>query len=58
MAQLYDNNNYKCNIKDCLFEVLKYHSLNLTKKSFVFLLTDGLFNEEDKNSLMNLISFV
>ena len=50
-SQLYDNNNYKCNIKDCLFLVLKLKSLNLSKKSFTFIITDGLFKEEDKESL-------
>jgi len=58
VAQLCENNYYKCNIKDCLFEVLKLKSLNLSKKSFTFILTDGLFNQEDINSLKDLISFL
>ena len=57
-SQLYESKFYKCNIKDCLLEVLKLKSLNLTKKSFTFILTDGLFNKEDKESLSDLISFV
>ena len=57
-SQLFENNYYKCNIKDCLFEVLKLKSLNLSKESYTFILTDGLFNEEDTNSLRDLISFV
>ena len=57
-SQLYDNNYYKCNIKDCLLLVLKLKSLNLSKKSFTFILTDGLFNEEDKKSLADLVSYV
>ena len=55
---LSENNYYKCNIKDCLLQVLKLKSLNLSKKSFTFILTDGLFNQEDKESLSDLISFV
>ena len=57
-SQLYDNNYYRCNIKDCLLQVLKLKTLNLTKKAFTFILTDGLFNEEDKESLADLISYI
>ena len=57
-AQLCDNNYIKCIIKDCLIQVLKLKSLNLSKKSFTFILTDGLFNQEDRNSLADLISYV
>ena len=56
-AQLCDNNYLKCNIKDCLIQVLKLKSLNLSKKSFTFILTDGLFDDEDRNSLADLISY-
>lgn len=55
---LLDKNYNKCNLKDCLLYVLKLKSLNLTKKSFAFVLTDGLFDDEDTDSLFNLISFV
>ena len=57
-SQLYDNNYYKCNIKDCLLLILKLKSLNLSKKSFTFVLTDGLFNKEDQDCLYDLISYV
>ena len=57
-AQLGENNKHKCNIKDCLFDILKLNSLNLSKKCYNFILTDGLFDEEDTKSLSELISFV
>ena len=57
-AQLCDNNYIKCNIKDCLIQVLKLKSLNFSKKGFTFILTDGLFDEEDINSLADLIFYV
>ena len=57
-SQLSENNYNKCNIKDCLLLVLKLKSLNLSKKSFTFVLTDGLFGQEDKNSLSDLVSYI
>ena len=57
-TQLWENNKHKCNIKDCLFDILKLNSLNLSKKCYNFILTDGLFDEEDTKSLSELISFV
>ena len=57
-SQLSESNNSKCNIKDCLLQVLKLKSLNLSKKSFTFILTDGYFSNEDKESLSDLISYM
>lgn len=37
---------------------LKLKSLNFAKKSLTFILTDGLFDDEDASSLFNLISFI
>ena len=37
--------------------ILKLKSLNLAKKSLAFILTDGLFDDEDASSLFNLIAF-
>ena len=54
---LMEKNYNRCNIKDCLLDVLKLKTLNLAKKSFVFVLTDGLFDDEDTKSLSDLISF-
>ena len=55
---LFEEKYYKCNLKDCLLYALNLKSLNLAKKTFTFVLTDGLFDEDDTNSLYNLISFL
>ena len=52
------NNHNICNLKDCILDVLKLKSLNLAKKSFLFILTDGLFDNEDTKCLSDLISFL
>ena len=57
-SQLSESNYTKCNIKDCLLLILKLKSLNLAKKSLAFILTDGYFSNEDKESLSDLISYV
>ena len=58
VSVLLEKNYNKCNLKDCLLYVCKLKSLNLTKRSFAFVLTDGLFDNNDTNALKNLISFL
>ena len=55
---LFEKNYERCNLKDCLLYVFKLKTLNLAKKSYSFVLTDGLFDDEDSNSLFNLISLL
>ena len=55
---LLEKNYNRYNLKDCLLYVLKLKSLNVAKKSLTFILTDGLFDDEDASSLFNLISFI
>ena len=57
-SALLEKNCVRCNLKDCLLYVLNLKSLNLAKKTFAFVLTDGLFDNDDINSLYNLVSFV
>ena len=58
VSVLLEKNYNKCNLKDCLLFALKLKSLNLIKRSFIFVLTDGLFDDKDANALKNLISFL
>ena len=58
LASALTKNNNKCNLKDCLITALKLKSLNLAKKSFTFVLTDGLFDDEEANDLFNLVSYL
>ena len=52
------SNNYEgCNLKDALQIAFKLKSFNSSKKSYAFILTDGLFNKEEKEQISDYISF-
>ena len=50
-------NKEGCNLFDALQLTYKLKSLNSVKKNYIFILTDGLFEKEDKDILQDYISF-
>ena len=51
------HNQVECNLFDSLQLVYKLKSLNYVKKYYAFVLTDGLFEQEEKRILQDYISF-
>ena len=53
----YESNNISCNLFDAIYLALQIKIQQTSKKFFCFVLTDGIFNENYKNTLKNLCSF-
>lgn len=51
----FEKHDAKCNLYDAILCAMKLKSTISTKKSFLFVFTDGLYDENEQTSLKNLI---
>lgn len=57
VLQQLTNNEDNCNLLDALQLAYKFKSMNNVKKYYIFVLTDGMFEKNESESLQDYVSF-